>query len=156
MTFERVARLFNGTYTIRNRTTGKHRTFRITTQKPDATFAPGRRVVSLLTGADNTRDYTRFGFVSDAGIEVFAKHRALAGGKPTDWEQYARMLWDLAVENGRWLAASHELQQAGTCILCNRLLTDPVSIATGIGPVCGGRSARGEREMGGDAESESA
>lgn len=40
-------RLFNGFYTIRNRQTGEHRTFRIATQAEDARFAPGERIVSL-------------------------------------------------------------------------------------------------------------
>ena len=43
-------RTHNGTITIHNPKTGDHRTFQIKTQPADAKFAPGRRVVSLLTG----------------------------------------------------------------------------------------------------------
>ena len=67
--------LHNGIFTITNRKTGEYRTFRIKTQKPDATFAPGQRVIGLLTGANNEKSYTGFGFVTDAGISVWTKKR---------------------------------------------------------------------------------
>jgi hypothetical protein len=48
--------IFNGRYTIQNRTTGEHRTFIIRTQPKDSKFAPGCRVAALLTGPDNDSD----------------------------------------------------------------------------------------------------
>ena len=51
----------NGEITLTNRETGEHRTFRIRTNKEDARFAPGERVIALLTGPDNTTSYTGFG-----------------------------------------------------------------------------------------------
>jgi len=32
----------------------------------------------------------------------------------------------------------HKSAQAGKCRICGRILTDPVSVAAGVGPVCGG------------------
>ena len=62
---------FNGIYTVTNKETGEHRTFAVRTQKEDAKFAPGERIVALLTGPNNEDDYTGFGFVTPAGIIVW-------------------------------------------------------------------------------------
>lgn len=66
--------IFNGIFSIES-PRGGHRTFKIKTQKPDALFAPGQRIVSLLNGPENESDYKKFGFVTDNGINVFTKMR---------------------------------------------------------------------------------
>lgn len=33
----------------------------------------------------------------------------------------------------------HKSEQTGKCRICGRILTDPVSVAAGVGPVCGGK-----------------
>lgn len=55
------------------------------------------------------------------------------------WETFALMVWDLAVQDGRRWGSKYELLHEGRCLCCNRKLTDPISIQTGIGPVCAGR-----------------
>jgi hypothetical protein len=132
----KALRIFNGRYTIKNRKSGEHRTFEIKTQAEDAKFAAGKRVVALLTGPDNTADYTGFGFVEDDGIAIWKSKRGEAGKKsPFEW--YAEMLWSLALDSGSSpFAESYEFMQEGTCAVCNRPLTEPESIKTGIGPVC--------------------
>jgi len=126
--------IFNGTYTVRNRETGEYRTFSIRTQADDAKFAPGQRVITLLSGPDNTADYQAFGFVTDSGVRVFRSKR---GGA---FDAYAKLVWLLAVHGDETpMAKRYELMLEGRCIKCNRKLTDPVSIETGIGPVCAGR-----------------
>jgi hypothetical protein len=130
--------LHNGTYTIQNRTTGKYRTVRVKTQKPDASFAPGQRVIGLLTGGDNTASYTGFGFVTDAGITVWGKKRG-DGVTRSAWEWYAAMVWGLAVDGGSSeFAEQYSILLSGECVRCNRTLTTPESILAGIGPVCEG------------------
>ena len=121
----------NGIFTVTSRASGEHRTFRVKTQKPDAKFAPGERIVSLLTGPVNTNDYTSFGILkADGHIVIWKKHRE------TQFEKLARMLERL----DEHAALGHVTVQASTtCRVCNRLLSDPISIATGIGPICGGR-----------------
>jgi hypothetical protein len=135
--------LHNGLYTIQNRKTGEHRTFRVKTQKPDAPFAPGQRVIGLLTGSDNSErsgDYTGFGFVSDAGVAVWAKKRG-DGTTKTAWEWYAEMVWTLGVDGGASpFAEQYTLEMSGQCVRCNRTLTTPESIRNGIGPICEGIS----------------
>lgn len=135
-TLHRASKIFNGKYTIRNREDGKHRTLEISTQAADAKFAPGERVVALLTGPDNTADYTGFGFVNENGIHVWKSKRGQVG-KKSEWEWYAEILWSLALDGGfSPYADRYEFLSEGRCIKCNRSLTTPESILSGIGPVC--------------------
>lgn len=120
----------NGTWTIRSLKSGEHRTVRVHTQKPDAKFAPGERIVSLLVGPDNESSYRGFGFVSAAGtVSLWKKHR---NSKVFVWLA-------LAIENPERFDGKCEFLFEGRCRVCNRKLTDPVSITTGIGPTCASR-----------------
>jgi len=132
----RAAKVFNGTYTIQSKTTGEHRTFKIHTQAADAEFAPGRRIVSLLSGPENTSDYAGFAFIDDDGIRVWSSKRGQGL-----WETYAKMLWELSIDGAfsTWAAKGFTIMGEGRCIKCDRLLTTPESVASGIGPVCAGR-----------------
>jgi hypothetical protein len=134
-----MLKIFNGRFTMRNRRSGEHRTFEIKTQDKEAKFAPGKRVVAILTGPDNTSDYTGFGFVEDDGIVVWKSKRGI--GEKSVFEKYAIVLWSLAVDAGfSPFAETYELMMEGTCAVCNRVLTEPESLITGIGPVCRERS----------------
>jgi hypothetical protein len=120
----------NGRITITNPATGQHRTFLIRTQKQDADFAPGERLIGMLTGPDNENDYQFFGFVKAPGrIVLWNRCR-------TDfYEAVARM-----IENPeRYEPRGIQYEIEGHCRRCNRLLTVPESIQTGIGPTCAGR-----------------
>ena len=130
---ERSCKVFNGTYTIRSSATGEHRTFRVATQSEKAEFAPGKRTVGLLTGPDNENDYTGFAFIDEEGIYVWTKKR----GEGL-WEAYAQMLWSLVLDASLspWAAKGYRLMLEGRCLRCNRLLTEPKSLTTGIGPIC--------------------
>jgi len=123
-------RTHNGTVTVKNPATGQHRTFRIRTNKDDANFAPGKRVVGLLTGPDNENDFRPFGFVLDGGrIAVWMKHRG------TEFDRFARLLEDLDGSAARW---NLFVEWSVKCRKCNRELTTPDSIQSGIGPICSG------------------
>lgn len=134
---ERAAKVFNGHWTIKSAKTGDHRTFKIRTQDKDASFAPGKRVVALLTGTENDADssYTGFAFIDDEGVHVWEKYRGQGL-----WEIYADMLWTLSLDgaNSPWAQKGFTIMGEGRCIRCNRLLTTPESIQNGIGPVCAG------------------
>lgn len=140
---DRVAKIFNGRFTIQAPNEGEHRTLSIRTQDKKANFAPGKRVVSLLVGPDNTRSYKAFGFVTDNGINVFFKMRG-TNGKPSEFEWFAHMLWNLGTEGeaSRFYKLGYRLLIEGRCIRCNKVLTEPESIRTGIGPICAGRDRR--------------
>ena len=130
-----MLKIFNGRYTLKSRRSGEHRTFEIKTQDKDARFAAGKRIVALLTGPDNTADYTGFGFVEEYGIVVWKSKRGTDKKSPFDW--YAEMLWSLALDGALSpFSQDYEFMMAGTCVVCNRPLTEPESIRTGIGPIC--------------------
>lgn len=137
---QRAATLLNGTYTVESARSGEHRTFSIRTQPDDSKFAPGQRVIALLTGSDNERDYTPFGFVDDHRIAVWSSKRGKQG-KRSSYEFFARLIWSLATrgEESKAREAGYTLLVEGRCLICNRRLTDPTSIRTGLGPVCAGR-----------------
>ena len=122
----------NGTFTVHNSATGVHRTFRIKTQKDDSNFAPGERVIAMLTGPDNTSDFRGFGFVKpDGRIAVWRAYR-------TDtWLANVRLIENLTSALERWPQLS--VEWSVKCRQCNRDLTTPESIADGIGPICSGR-----------------
>jgi len=131
-----------GTWTIKNTATGEHRTFRVTKIRPaTAKFAPGRRLVEILSGPNNTRDYTAFAFAEEDSITVWSKHRGI-GSACSPHDYYAAMLAGLL--GGRqdpraerdWAKAGYEIMGSSRCASCNGPLTNPTSIEIGIGPKC--------------------
>lgn len=120
----------NGVVTATNKETGAWRTFRVRTQPDDANFMPGRRLVSLLAGPDNSFDFIAFGYVDDNGkIVLWKKHRGSAF-----YEWVAAYLVNTAA-----YAEKVDTLFEGRCRKCNRALTTPESITSGIGPVCAGK-----------------
>lgn len=138
-----AVKLFNGRYTIESKSTGEHRTFWVRTQPADAEFAPGRRVVSLLTGSQNDDPacYTTFGFVNDDGIFVFPSKRPGPDCKTNNWLTFADLLWTLALDGAfsRWADLGFTILLEGHCAVCNRVLSTPESIRRGVGPICAER-----------------
>jgi len=132
---EPASRIFNGFYTIES-PSGEHRTFRIWTQTADAKFAAGKRVVGLLTGPNNQSDYEGFAFVDDFGITVWRSKRGTE--EPSFFERVAAVLWSMATEgeDSKWVGLGMSLLLDSRCLRCNRPLTAPLSIRTGIGPDC--------------------
>jgi len=145
---ELVATLPNGTFTIES-PKGGHRTFRVATVKRGK--LEGKRILSLLSGADNEGDYQGFAFVMERGVIVWRKFRApmsvaFIDGVSWDtnwsaWQKMATMLWSLSErgEESKWHDRGYRLLWEGRCVRCNRKLTVPESIRSGIGPVCAGR-----------------
>lgn len=117
----------DGVITVRNTKRDTHRTFRIRTQKDDAKFAPGRRILSLLTGPDNTRSYTQIAWIEgDGSIRLWAKYQT---------EHYHNLICILT-RIDHWQKCGVEYMFAGRCRRCQRPLTRPDSISSGIGPEC--------------------
>lgn len=110
---------------------GKHFTYKVELQSKGT--LEGKRILSLLTGPDNTswRDYTGFAFVDDdRTVNVWNKYR----------DSEKMMKHAMLVAGG---ADEHveSWKQAGRCHDCGRLLTVPLSIERGYGPECWGRRA---------------
>lgn len=126
----------NGTFTIISDRTGDHRTFRIKTIRKGP--LKDERILGILTGPDNLYNYKGFAFVNDDSIVVWKKFRDVG-----DWKKFANLVQCLArrgelAPDGRirveGVPASLLFQ--GKCCRCNRALTVPSSIESGIGPVC--------------------
>ena len=120
----------NGIVTVENTNKGTHRTFRIKTQPTDAKFAPGERILSVLTGSDNTSDYTQVAFVKEDGRIILWRRY--------EQSQYAQVVRVLQYPE-HYKAIGCVYHYEGHCRRCNRLLTTPESLRSGIGPVCDGR-----------------
>jgi hypothetical protein len=118
----------NGYVSATSVRTGEHRTFKIWTQKDEAKFAPGERIVGLLSGPDNESDYRAFGFVVDGEVRLFRKHL----GQP--FYQWAALF----LAHPERMEGKVEITFEERCRKCNRHLTDPLSVTLGIGPVCRG------------------
>lgn len=126
--------IHNGIYTITS-PKGGHRTFQIKTALNGA--LKGSRILSMLTGPDNTRNYTGFAFVNNDGIKVWSKYAV-----NPDYKTYGELLWSLALDGERspYFQRGYRLLVEGRCVKCNRRLTVPESVISGIGPECAGRS----------------
>jgi hypothetical protein len=134
-------RVKNGTYTLVSNKTGAHRTLRISTVMNKKSGLYGKRILSLLIGPDNQSDYIGFAFVNDDNsIKVWGAYRC------TLTQNIGVSLVALLTRGRVGLDGSvtaegisgHVLFKSACCV-CNRPLTDPESIRSGIGPVCAGR-----------------
>ena len=136
--------LHDGYYTVAWQ--GQHRTFRVHMQPLDSNFASGKQVISYLSG--NGSDYTGFGFVIDGQIHLWKRFRS---GYDTIIAA-ARFL----VQGDHNAAGKMYAQQSGKCYVCNRLLTNPLSIASGIGPICASRIGVAREAVTSQAEEQAA
>jgi hypothetical protein len=118
-------RTHNGCVTITSAKSGEHRTFKVSTVQGGN--LEGKRIASLLVGPDNGSDYQGFGFVDDRGVRPWNRFR-----DDHAYAVFAKML----NEPARYMAFGHKYQVEGHCRRCNKLLTHPDSIASGLGPVC--------------------
>lgn len=148
------ANVANGTFTINHPRFG-HFTIKLHTAR-EGDLA-GRRILSLLVGPSNTTDYQGVAFWNDADLtaSVWKRHQSGQCANPINaytygehWNAIERKLsiWaDLAVrgEKGSRVHEQYTLQHEKRCIVCNRLLTHPDSLETGIGPECAARAAGG-------------
>lgn len=116
----------NGYYTV-TFTDGGHRTFRVHTQAADSRFASGKRIVGLLIGPDNTKDYEGVAFLTPDGIKPWKRFQGTRTAVHLD------LLWDLM--NGERVDGC-SLEVSKRCLCCNRTLTTSESIERGVGPVC--------------------
>lgn len=123
-------RIFNGTHTLRRTDRDEYYVFRIRTAGERSKLA-GKRIVAFQNGPDNENDFEGFAFLD--GTEIRAWRRYQGGAT----EAMAKLL--IATLLNENTDPAWEVLSAGTCICCNRKLTTPESIQTGIGPVCGDR-----------------
>lgn len=114
--------------------TGEHYTYRVNKQVEESRTDRDRILyfVGLLIGPDNTSDYTYLGVLEDTGLRLTRASKLDSDSKPV------RVFdWALRVIKGEQiLPQGYMIEHAGRCGSCGRMLTDPESLRTGIGPVC--------------------
>lgn len=123
--------------------------------------------VSVLTGPENTADYSYAGIWEDGHLKLTKHSHFNVKGKfegewvnKVDWRKALRMrklneangagatvsrsieviLWALwLLEQGKALPEGYEIYHMGRCCRCGKALTVPSSIESGLGPVCQGK-----------------
>lgn len=123
----------NGFITLRNPATGGWRTIRIRTFKKKGDPFNGARRVALLGGPDNGTDYHDFGFITrrDGRLVVYPSKRGTDGHR-----SFFEIVGRILAEPARWQEKGVEFRISGICRRCNRRLTVPASIDSGLGPEC--------------------
>ncbi len=104
-------------------------TFRVNRSKDGAVL-----FASLLTGSDNTADYTYVGVLDGqtGHLRLTAKSSYTAESTPV-----IALRWALSIVwKGGVLPTPARLMHVGRCGRCGRALTVPSSIDAGIGPEC--------------------
>jgi hypothetical protein len=113
--------------TIRSHKSGEHRTFRVSRKDDTSPF-----FVGLLSGPDNTADYTYIGCLTEEGaVRLTKASKMTSDSVPVRaWNYVARHLTADA------LPPDADVLHEGRCGCCGRVLTVPSSIERGIGPEC--------------------
>lgn len=116
-------------FTVENEATGNRFTFKVNKSgDPEKVI----HFVSLLTGPDNTSDYTYMGTIFDK--KDFRRTRKSTMGEAAPAFKAFQYVW-LALNNGG-LSKKVKFYHEGRCCRCGRALTVPDSIERGIGPEC--------------------
>jgi hypothetical protein len=120
--------IWPGIYTVESADAPSgHYTFRVELQAPDADFAPGEKVIGLLTGPNNEQDYTSFGFVKGGSNRLMV------------WKKKADLVSPAVRAAADQLMADPNAEgiiAAKFCLRCGATLSVPASVAAGLGPEC--------------------
>lgn len=121
----------NGYYTIvfPDKT---HVTLRLRQNKME-NAPPNSQIVGYLSGSDNTSNYTNFAFVNGRKYRIWNRFRDQTGSFQRQFQALDTLLDknNDVYDMGRAYAI-----MSGNCMMCNQLLTDPLSIECSIGPIC--------------------
>lgn len=120
----------NATLTLTSKATDARYTFKVQVPKQDTPTTV--RFVKLLTGPQNTTDYTYLGMIKDGEFRMTAKSKMSDASTPV---RAFRYFLDNVITAKR-LPAQLEVRHEGSCGRCGRTLTVPESIDRGIGPEC--------------------
>lgn len=126
-------------FTLVNTATENRFTYKVTRKSGDDADYPDRPYfVSLMTGPDNVLSYSYIGVIfPNQNFRWTSKSRVgrdSQGVRAFDW------FFNSILRNpNRELPASVDVMHHGRCGRCNRVLTVPESIETGLGPICAGR-----------------
>lgn len=97
--------------------------------------------VNLLSGPDNTSDYSYVGVLNVASGNVVLTRASKITAECMSYRLLNRVLLNLwEGTEQRILDAGFDVHHEGRCGRCGRKLTVPESVKTGLGPECAGRS----------------
>ena len=116
------------TFTLVSKKTGTRYTYKVTRAK-DQTIL----FASLLTGPSNETDYQYLGFIKPGQPGLIAGRK----GSP-EHPAFKGLHWMLLQLYGCGATISEQVEfwHEGRCCRCNRKLTKPASIESGVGPEC--------------------
>ena len=126
----------NATITLRSNISGRRYTYRIKAmENKDGTVAvllDRSYFISLLTGPDNTGDFSYIGILTpQLNMRLTPKSKLPTESSPV--QAFRFLLTCIAKEQ---MPAMFEVWHAGRCGRCGRKLTVPESVERGIGPDC--------------------
>jgi hypothetical protein len=131
----------NAYFTVRSQKTGTRYTYRVNRaacsrcQKLDCKcWAWPTYFVALLSGPDNTADYTYLGMLRENQFRLTRASKMQDSSGPV---KAFRWVYERLVR--REMPTQTEIWHEGRCGVCGRPLTVPESIESGIGPVCAGK-----------------
>lgn len=122
----------NAIVTFESQKTGVHFTYRI--QTPKVARGPVSHFVAVLTGPDT---YQYLGCIF--GGKAYAHGRNSKIGPEA--KSAVAFMWVWRQLSAGKMPSVLEVFHEGRCGKCNRRLTDPESIQTGLGPICAGRTS---------------
>lgn len=140
----------HGVVTLLSKRTGRRFTYKLTEPR---NRAEGRLFISVLTGAENSSDYTWLGTLFSEPSRwrgrdypprwSHSNRSAISDQAPS--AKAAAWLFERIVrgsdEDLDALLAQSEVWHEGRCGACGRKLTVPESVQSGIGPVCAAKAA---------------
>ena len=115
-----------------------HYTFQIAQSEPNDKFPVPAWFIHLLTGPDNTKDFSYLGkFVPETG-EVVLTVRSCATSASWAVRIVRRVLAQMFEGDGMEAITKHgwDVDHMGRCGRCGRPLTVPESLEIGLGPDC--------------------
>lgn len=118
----------NAKFTVVSRDTGTSYTYRVRAKRGGGAGGKALHFVEVLTGPDNTRDFTFLGTIFEGDRYIHSKKSPIGASAPS--AKAFQWVWD-HLDSPRF-----ELLHSGECSRCGRELTDEESIRTGLGPVC--------------------
>jgi len=117
---------------------GTHYTFKVSKAPSNPNFQGEMFFVSVMTGSDNESDYTYMGVLKRDCRIVQTKKTTIGAGDV----RFKTAQWAInKVLTGTELPEGYAIRHAGRCCACGRLLTNPDSIDSGIGPECAKRAS---------------
>jgi hypothetical protein len=115
-----------------------HYTYHVEQAEPNDKFPNPAHFLKLLTGPDNTKDYSYLAILNPKTGEIRTTARSCANDRSWAVRIARRVL--AQVFEGEGIAACNkagwEVEHMGRCGRCSRPLTVPESLECGIGPDC--------------------